>query len=93
MGLTGRRLEVDRIATLAVLPRESAMVVVGDPGSGRSSVLDAVSHRVSLPVVRVGVNGSESHWPLAGVASLFTALDDPRATAHIAHLLQGNAPA
>lgn len=93
MGLTGRRLEVDRIATLAVLPRESAMVVVGDPGSGRSSVLDAVSNRVSLPVVRVGVNGSESHWPLAGVASLFTALDDPRATAHIAHLLQGNAPA
>lgn len=92
MGLTGRRLEVDRIATLAVLPRESAMVVVGDPGSGRSSVLDAVSDRVSLPVVRVGVNGSESHWPLAGVASLFTALDDPRATAHIAHLLQGNAP-
>ncbi|WFR66392.1 hypothetical protein P9139_16260 [Curtobacterium flaccumfaciens] len=77
MALTGRRLEVDRIATLAVLPRESAMVVVGDPGSGRSSVLDAVSDRVSLPVVRVGVNGSESHWPLAGVTSLFTALDDP----------------
>ncbi len=91
MALTGRRLEVDRIATLAVLPRESAMVVVGDPGSGRSSVLDAVADRVSLPVVRVGVNGSESHWPLAGVTSLFTALDDPRATAHIAHLLQGGA--
>ncbi|GGK86812.1 DNA-binding CsgD family transcriptional regulator/tetratricopeptide (TPR) repeat protein [Curtobacterium luteum] len=88
MALTGRRLEVDRIATLAMLPRESAMVVVGDPGSGRSSVLDAVAHRVSLPVVRVGVNGSESHWPLAGVTALFTALDDPRATAHIAHLLQ-----
>ncbi|WIE63650.1 LuxR C-terminal-related transcriptional regulator [Curtobacterium sp. MCLR17_036] len=88
MALTGRRLEVDRIATLAVLPRESAMVVVGDPGSGRSSVLDAVANRVSLPVVRVGVNGSESRWPLAGVTSLFTALDDPRATAHIAHLLQ-----
>ncbi|WJX99110.1 LuxR family transcriptional regulator [Curtobacterium sp. 458] len=98
MALTGRRLEVDRIATLAMLPRESAMVVVGDPGSGRSSVLDAVAHRVSLPVVRVGVNGSESHWPLAGVTALFTALDDPRATAHIAHLLQagstgGQAPA
>ncbi|MFJ3027287.1 AAA family ATPase [Curtobacterium sp. NPDC087080] len=88
MALTGRRLEVDRIATLAALPRESAMVVVGDPGSGRSSVLDAVADRVSLPVVRVGVNGSESRWPLAGVTSLFTALDDPRATAHIAHLLQ-----
>ncbi|PZF59923.1 hypothetical protein DEJ23_02665 [Curtobacterium sp. MCSS17_008] len=88
MALTGRRLEVDRIATLAVLPRECAMVVVGDPGSGRSSVLDAVADRVSLPVVRVGVNGSESRWPLAGVTSLFTALDDPRATAHIAHLLQ-----
>lgn len=91
MALTGRRLEVDRIATLAVLPRESAMVVVGDPGSGRSSVLDAVANRVSLPVVRVGVNGSESRWPLAGVTALFTALDDPRATAHIAHLLQAGA--
>ncbi|MBT2503712.1 LuxR family transcriptional regulator [Curtobacterium sp. ISL-83] len=91
MALTGRRLEVDRIATLAVLPRESAMVVVGDPGSGRSSVLDAVANRVSLPVVRVGVNGSEARWPLAGVTALFTALDDPRATAHIAHLLQAGA--
>ena len=67
------------------------MVVVGDPGSGRSSVLDAVADRVPLPVVRVGVNGSESRWPLAGVTSLFTALDDPRATAHIAHLLQAGA--
>lgn len=91
MALTGRRLEVDRITTLAALPRESAMVVVGDPGSGRSSVLDAVADRVPLPVVRVGVNGSESRWPLAGVTSLFTALDDPRATAHIAHLLQAGA--
>ncbi|WIA98863.1 AAA family ATPase [Curtobacterium sp. MCBA15_012] len=91
MALTGRRLEVDRIATLAALPRESAMVVVGDPGSGRSSVLGAVADRVALPVVRVGGNGSESRWPLAGVTSLFTALDDPRASAHIALLLQANA--
>jgi predicted ATP-dependent serine protease len=75
MELTGRRSEVDRIAALAVLPRESAMVVVGDPGSGRSSVLDAVSHRVSIPVVRLGVNGSEARWPMSGVTSLFTALD------------------
>ncbi|TCK61326.1 LuxR family transcriptional regulator [Curtobacterium sp. PhB136] len=88
MELTGRRSEVDRIATLAVLPRESAMVVVGDPGSGRSSVLDAVSHRVSIPVVRLGVNGSEARWPMSGVTSLFTALDDPRASAHIARLVR-----
>ncbi|QKS11879.1 AAA family ATPase [Curtobacterium sp. Csp1] len=92
MALTGRRLEVDRIATLAALPRECAMVVVGDPGSGRSSVLDAVANRVALPVVRVGVNGTESRWPLAGVTSLFTALDDPRASAHIALLLESDAP-
>ncbi|OIH93412.1 LuxR family transcriptional regulator [Curtobacterium sp. MCBA15_001] len=88
MELTGRRSEVDRIATLAVLPRESAMVVVGDPGSGRSSVLDAVSHRVSIPVVRLGVNGAEARWPMSGVTSLFTALDDPRASAHIARLVR-----
>lgn len=64
------------------------MVVVGDPGSGRSSVLDAVSHRVSIPVVRLGVNGAEARWPMSGVTSLFTALDDPRASAHIARLVR-----
>jgi len=87
MELTGRRTEVDRITTLAVLPRESALVVVGDPGSGRTSVLDAASSRVSLPVVRIGVNGSESRWPLGGVTTLFSALDDPRAAAHVSRIL------
>lgn len=87
MELTGRRTEVDRITTLAVLPRESALVVVGDPGSGRTSVLDAASGRVSLPVVRIGVNGSESRWPLSGVTTLFSALDDHRAAAHVSRIL------
>ncbi len=64
------------------------MVVVGDPGSGRTSVLDAVSNRVSISVVRLGVNGSEARWPMSGVTSLFTALDDPRASAHIARLVR-----
>ncbi len=89
MELTGRRTEVDRITTLAVSPRESALVVIGDPGSGRTSVLDAVTSRVPLPVVRIGVNGSESRWPLAGVTTLFTALDDPRATAHVVRIVSG----
>ncbi|PYY47051.1 LuxR family transcriptional regulator [Curtobacterium sp. MCBD17_023] len=87
MELTGRRTEVDRITTLAVLPRESALVVVGDPGSGRTSVLDAASGRVPVPVVRIGVNGTESRWPLSGVTTLFGALDDPRAAAHVTRIL------
>jgi DNA-binding CsgD family transcriptional regulator len=87
MELTGRHTEVDRITTLAALPRESALVVVGDPGSGRTSVLDAASTRVVLPVVRIGVNGSEARWPLGGVTTLFSALDDPRAAAHVTRIL------
>ncbi|PZE81075.1 LuxR family transcriptional regulator [Curtobacterium sp. MCBD17_032] len=87
MELTGRRTEVDRITTLAVLPRESALVVVGDPGSGRTSVLDAASGRVPVPVIRIGVNGTESRWPLSGVTTLFGALDDPRAAAHVTRIL------
>ncbi|PZE65637.1 LuxR family transcriptional regulator [Curtobacterium sp. MCBD17_021] len=87
MELTGRRTEVGRITTLAALPRESALVVVGDPGSGRTSVLDAASSRVPVPVVRIGVNGTESRWPLSGVTTLFGALDDPRAAAHVTRIL------
>jgi DNA-binding NarL/FixJ family response regulator len=90
MELTGRRPEVDRITTLAALPRESALVVVGDPGTGKSTLLDTAASRVTIPVVRVGVNASESHWPLSGVTTLFAALDDPRAAAHAARLVQGS---
>jgi len=74
MEITGRRPEVDRITTLATLPRESALVLIGDPGSGRTSVLDAASTRVPVPVVRIDVNTGESRWPTSGVASFLTAL-------------------
>ncbi|MFZ7088528.1 AAA family ATPase [Curtobacterium sp. RRHDQ10] len=87
MELVGRRPEVDRIATLAVLPRESALVVVGEPGLGKSSLLDAAATRARIPVVRVTVNASEARWPMSGVSTLFAALDDPRATAHAERLV------
>jgi DNA-binding NarL/FixJ family response regulator len=90
MELTGRRPEVDRITTLAALPRESALVMIGDPGQGKSTLLDTAASRVTIPVVRVSVNASESHWPLSGVTTLFAALDDPRAAAHAARLVQGH---
>jgi DNA-binding CsgD family transcriptional regulator len=89
MELVGRRPEVDRITTLAGLPRESALVVVGDPGQGKSTLLDAVARRVSIPVVRVGVNASEARWPLSGVTTLFASFDDPRAAAHAGRISQG----
>jgi len=92
MELVGRHAEVDRIATLAALPRESALVVVGDPGLGKSTLLDTAAGRVPIPVVRVEVNASEAHWPLSGVTTLFAALNDPRAAAHAARLVSRSAP-
>ncbi|KQO60251.1 helix-turn-helix domain-containing protein [Curtobacterium sp. Leaf261] len=87
MELVGRRAETAALVALAVLPRESALIVVGEPGLGRTSLLDAAIGRVSLPVVRVGVNGGEARWPMAGVSTVFAAFDDPRADAALERIL------
>jgi DNA-binding CsgD family transcriptional regulator len=86
--LVGRRAEVERVTTLAVLPRESALVVVAEPGLGKTTLLDTAASRAAIRVVRVTVNGSEARWPMSGVSTLFAALDDPRATAHAERLVQ-----
>ncbi|WP_066519633.1 LuxR family transcriptional regulator [Curtobacterium ammoniigenes] len=75
MEITGREPEIDRIAALAALPRESALLVVGEPGVGKTALLEAVALRVTLPVVRVAVSGREEEWSRSGVSALFAAFD------------------
>jgi DNA-binding NarL/FixJ family response regulator len=86
--LVSRRTETASLVTLAGLPRESALVVVGEPGLGKTALLDQAAASASVPVLRVSVNGSEARWPMAGVSTLFTAFDDPRAAAAAERLLQ-----
>lgn len=67
----------DAHETLAALPRsadESALLLLGEHGSGKSHLL-ATAHAVpTIPTVLVRVHPAEWRFPLAGFASLFAAL-------------------
>lgn len=67
----------DAYAQLATLPQsadESALLLLGEHGSGKSHLL-ASAHAVrTTPTVLVRVHPAEWQFPLAGIASLFGAL-------------------
>lgn len=76
----------DAHATLAALPQsadESALLLLGEHGSGKSHLL-ASAHAVrTTPTVLVRVHPAEWRFPLAGIASLFAALrQEPAADSH-----------
>lgn len=79
MELAGRQPEIDRIAALAALPRESALVVAGEPGIGKTALIDAVAPHIGIPTVRVAVRRLEEQWPGAGISAFFAAIDHPDA--------------
>lgn len=53
---------------------ESALVVVGEPGSGKSHLLDRLRSHPSLPTVVVRANPAEAGFPVSGVSALLAEL-------------------
>lgn len=73
----------DASATLAALPQsadESALLLLGEHGSGKSHLLAAAHAEPTTPTVLVRVHPGEWRFPLAGFASLFAALRQEPAT-------------
>lgn len=58
-----------------------AVLVTGDPGSGRSAVLDLVARLSPWTTRRVSVGPLEAVWPHSGVLALLAAVPHPRSRA------------
>ncbi|TPX04410.1 hypothetical protein FJ656_12030, partial [Schumannella luteola] len=68
-----------RIDEVARNPRDGALLVIGDPGAGKSSVLAAAAERHPDISVVVPINPGEGGWPLSGLSTIVAAVGDPRA--------------
>jgi DNA-binding CsgD family transcriptional regulator len=67
----------EALATIAALPQsadESALLLLGEHGMGKSHLLEQVHTTPAVPSALVRVPAAEWRFPLAGFASLFAAL-------------------
>ncbi|WP_167051688.1 LuxR family transcriptional regulator [Salinibacterium sp. ZJ77] len=60
---------------------ESALLLIGDVGSGKSSLLEEARRRDPGRVATVRVNFGEATWPLSGASALLGSLGDARVAA------------
>lgn len=77
MSLVGRSKELDRILSVIRGPKDSALVVSGGRGAGKSAVLAEISALCEYPTVFLSASASESDWPLSGITALLNRMDDP----------------
>lgn len=77
MSLVGRNKELDRILSVIRGPKDSALVVCGSRGAGKSALLAEISALCEYPTVFLSASASESDWPLSGVTALLNRMDDP----------------
>ncbi|HEV7951018.1 MAG TPA: AAA family ATPase [Glaciihabitans sp.] len=71
MQLIGRREELDRIAQVVSGIHESALLIVGETGSGKSHLLDAAGGQTSIRSTLVQTMPAEASWPFSGFARVF----------------------
>lgn len=86
----------DAYAALAAVPQsadESALLLLGEHGSGKSHLLASAHAVPTTPTVLVRVHPAEWRFPLAGFASLFAALtQEPASEAHRHFSLRSEEP-
>ena len=70
---------IARITDLAAVIPEEALLLVGGPGTGKTTVLDNAAALVRSEVVRVRINPAESSLPLSGLSTIVTAFSHPAA--------------
>ena len=76
MQLIGRRDELGRIAQMAEATRESALVVCGEPGGGKTRLLEAAQAEATIRCVLVSTMPAEASWPLSGFSRVFAFIND-----------------
>jgi DNA-binding CsgD family transcriptional regulator len=90
MPLVGRRKELDRILSVIRGPKDSALVVVGPQGVGKTALLSAIPTLSNCRSTLLRAAAAESGWPLSGLTALLNEMDDPVLN-RIAGRLPGNA--
>ena len=75
------------ILELATAPHESALLVVGEPGSGKSRLLASVEPIPGVETYRVRINPAEAGFPLSGLSALVSSFHNPAAAALSGELL------
>ncbi len=75
--LSGRKRELRELRELLAVP-QSAVIVSGEPGSGRSAMLEAVRSRSTIRTAQAAPHPSERERPFAGVSVILNAMGDPR---------------
>jgi DNA-binding CsgD family transcriptional regulator/urease gamma subunit len=75
-----------RLAALTQTPGESALLLVGEPGIGKSHLLDQVHAERQHDSVLVRAQPAEADFPLSGFALLFAALRHEPSTELTRHL-------
>ncbi|MCU1406203.1 MAG: hypothetical protein JWQ43_2506 [Glaciihabitans sp.] len=76
MQFVGRRDEMARIAQVAGGTRESALLVVGDAGSGKTRLLECAQSESSIRSVFVHTMSAEAAWPMSGFSRVFAFVND-----------------
>lgn len=77
MILFGREQEIERVLAVLRDPRDSALMLMGGHGVGKSSLLANIQNLHVFKTVLLRVNSSESNWPLSGLTAVLNGLDDP----------------
>lgn len=75
MVLFGRDQELRRLMALIQGPQDSALVVVGGHGSGKSSLLAEIPGMHRHRTVLLRVNPAESAWPFSGLTAILNGID------------------
>ena len=69
--------DLRRVLDVVSTRRESAVVISGSRGSGKTHFLYDVAEAAPFDVVRLTMNSRESHWPLSGVLGLLSHFSSP----------------
>ncbi|PRY66960.1 regulatory LuxR family protein [Glaciihabitans tibetensis] len=71
MKLIGRRDELERIVHVASAPREGALLILGEPGSGKSWLLEQAQAGSPVRSILTRALPTEKSWRLSGLARVF----------------------
>jgi DNA-binding CsgD family transcriptional regulator/tetratricopeptide (TPR) repeat protein len=65
---------LSRVIAMANGPQEAALVLLGEPGIGKTHLLGTIGGEVELTHVLIRINAAESDFPLSGISSVLTGL-------------------